>query len=101
MDSGDLGYRAEGELYITGRRKDMIIKAGRNLYPQEVEELVGDVPGIRKGCVAAFGVPRPEAARNAWSWSPRLGKRDRSESACEQRCAIGSSMSWGCRRTAC
>ena len=56
MDSGDLGYLAEGELFITGRRKDMIIKAGRNLYPQEVEEVVGDIPGVRKGCVAAFGV---------------------------------------------
>jgi 1-acyl-sn-glycerol-3-phosphate acyltransferase len=56
MDSGDLGYRAEHELYVTGRRKDVIIKAGRNLYPQEMEELVGDIPGIRKGCVAAFGV---------------------------------------------
>jgi 1-acyl-sn-glycerol-3-phosphate acyltransferase len=59
MDSGDLGYRAAGELYVTGRRKDVIIKAGRNLYPQEVEELVGDVPGVRKGCVAAFGVGDP------------------------------------------
>lgn len=60
MDSGDLGYVADGELFVTGRRKDMIKKAGRNLYPQEVEELVGDLPGIRKGCVAAFGVPDPE-----------------------------------------
>jgi acyl carrier protein len=59
MDSGDLGYRADGELFITGRQKDIIIKAGRNLYPQEVEELVGDVRGIRKGCVAAFGVADP------------------------------------------
>lgn len=61
LDSGDLGYRAEGELFITGRAKDLIIKAGRNLYPQEVEEVVGDVPGIRKGCVAAFGVTDAEA----------------------------------------
>jgi 1-acyl-sn-glycerol-3-phosphate acyltransferase len=59
MDSGDLGYWAEGELYVTGRRKDLIIKAGRNLYPQEVEEFVSEVPGVRKGCVAAFGVPDP------------------------------------------
>jgi 1-acyl-sn-glycerol-3-phosphate acyltransferase len=59
MDSGDLGYRAGGELYVTGRSKDVIIKAGRNLYPQEVEELVGDVPGVRKSCVAAFGVGDP------------------------------------------
>ncbi len=60
MDSGDLGYRADGEIFITGRQKDVIIKAGRNLYPQEVEEVAGDVAGIRKGCVAAFGVADPE-----------------------------------------
>jgi 1-acyl-sn-glycerol-3-phosphate acyltransferase len=59
MDSGDLGYRAVGELYITGRQKDLIIKAGRNLYPQEIEEVVGEIPGVRKGCVAAFGVADP------------------------------------------
>jgi fatty-acyl-CoA synthase len=57
MDSGDLGYLAEGELYVSGRSKDLIIKAGRNLYPTELEEVVGDLPGIRKGCVAAFGLP--------------------------------------------
>ncbi|HYB43849.1 MAG TPA: AMP-binding protein [Candidatus Methylomirabilis sp.] len=57
MDSGDLGYRADGEIFVTGRRKDLIKKAGRNLYPQELEEIVGAIPGIRKGCVAAFGVP--------------------------------------------
>jgi 1-acyl-sn-glycerol-3-phosphate acyltransferase len=59
MDSGDLGYWADGELFITGRQKDLIIKAGRNLYPQEVEDIVGAIPGIRKGCVAAFGVHDP------------------------------------------
>ena len=58
-DSGDLGYKAEGELYVTGRVKDLIIKAGRNLHPQEIEEVAGEVPGIRKGCVAAFGVADP------------------------------------------
>lgn len=60
IDSGDLAYEAEGEIYITGRRKDLIIKAGRNLYPVEIEELVGHVPGVRQGCVAAFGVTNPE-----------------------------------------
>jgi fatty-acyl-CoA synthase len=59
MDSGDLGYWAEGDLFVTGRQKDLIIKAGRNLYPQEVEEIVGALAGIRKGCVAAFGVHDP------------------------------------------
>jgi 1-acyl-sn-glycerol-3-phosphate acyltransferase len=57
MDSGDLGYLAGGELHVTGRAKDIIIKAGRNLYPQEIEDVAGGVPGVRRGCVAAFGVP--------------------------------------------
>ena len=60
MDSGDLGYWADGELFVSGRVKDLIKKAGRNLYPQEVEDIVGDIPGIRKGCVAAFGVHDPD-----------------------------------------
>jgi 1-acyl-sn-glycerol-3-phosphate acyltransferase len=59
MDSGDFGYWADGELFLTGRQKDIIIKGGRNLHPAEVEEVVGAVPGIRKGCVAAFGLPDP------------------------------------------
>ncbi|HED17418.1 MAG TPA: acyl-phosphate glycerol 3-phosphate acyltransferase [Gammaproteobacteria bacterium] len=55
LDSGDLGYVAEGEVYITGRSKDIIIRAGRNIYPHELEERIGAVTGIRKGCVAVFG----------------------------------------------
>src|SRR3990167_8049278 len=55
-DTGDLAYIADGELFITGRRKDLIIKAGRNLYPVEIEELIGGIPGVRQGCVVAFGV---------------------------------------------
>ena len=57
LDSGDLGYVAEGELYVTGRAKDMIIKGGRNLYPDEIEEIAGRAEGVRPGCVVAFGVP--------------------------------------------
>jgi fatty-acyl-CoA synthase len=57
LDSGDLAYIAEDELYVTGRAKDVIIKGGRNLYPQEIEEITGRIAGVRTGCVVAFGVP--------------------------------------------
>jgi len=56
VDTGDRAYRAEGEIFVTGRVKDIIIKGGRNLYPHEVEELAGRVDGIRKGCIVAFGL---------------------------------------------
>ena len=61
FDSGDLGYWAGGELYITGRKKDCIIKSGRNIIPQEVEEAAAGVAGVRRGCVAAFGVTDEES----------------------------------------
>ncbi len=60
LDSGDLAYIAEGEVYITGRSKDIIIRAGRNIYPSELEEAVGRIPGLRKGCAAAFGSTDPQ-----------------------------------------
>ena len=55
LDSGDKAYMAEGSVYITGRSKDIIIKAGRNIYPVEMEEAIGKVEGIRDGNVAVFG----------------------------------------------
>ena len=60
MRTGDLGYIAEGDLFITGRSKDLIIKGGRNIYPQEVETVAAEVEGVRAGCVAAFSVPNPK-----------------------------------------
>ncbi|OGT56135.1 MAG: hypothetical protein A3F43_02395 [Gammaproteobacteria bacterium RIFCSPHIGHO2_12_FULL_42_10] len=56
LDSGDLAYQVAGDLYITGRKKDLIIKAGRNIYPAEIEEVVATVTDVRSGCVVAFGV---------------------------------------------
>jgi 1-acyl-sn-glycerol-3-phosphate acyltransferase len=61
LDSGDLAYVASGEIYVTGRAKDMVIRAGRNIYPQEVEEAVGKVKGLRRGCTVVFGSPDPKS----------------------------------------
>ena len=54
--TGDLGYLANGELFITGRKKDLIIVGGKNIYPQDLEKLASEVPGVHPGRVAAFGV---------------------------------------------
>jgi 1-acyl-sn-glycerol-3-phosphate acyltransferase len=59
LDSGDFAFVAEGEVFVTGRAKDLIIKAGRNLIPQEIEAAASEVPGVRGGSVVAFGVPDP------------------------------------------
>jgi 1-acyl-sn-glycerol-3-phosphate acyltransferase len=56
LSSGDRAFLSDGEIFVTGRAKDIIIRAGRNIYPQEVESIVEDVPAVRRGCVAAFGV---------------------------------------------
>ncbi len=54
LDTGDMAYLADGEIHLTGRIKDMIIRGGRNLYPYELEQAVGALPGVRSGCVAVF-----------------------------------------------
>ena len=57
LNSGDLAYIAAGDIFITGRSKDIIIRAGRHIYPEEIETAIGDIAGVRKGCVAVFGSP--------------------------------------------
>ena len=54
LRTGDLGYRAEGHVYICGRSKDLIILNGKNHYPQDIERVASGVSGVRKGCLAAF-----------------------------------------------
>jgi fatty-acyl-CoA synthase len=54
--TGDLGYLAGGELYVTGRQKELIIVGGKNIHPQDLEEIVNEMEGIHPGRVVAFGV---------------------------------------------
>jgi fatty-acyl-CoA synthase len=55
--SGDIGYRANGILYITGRKSDLIIIGGENIYPQDIEYMVAEHEQVVAGRVAAIGVP--------------------------------------------
>lgn len=55
--TGDMGYIADGEVYIVGRKKDLIINAGKNVYPQDIEAIANTVTGVYPGRVVAFGVP--------------------------------------------
>jgi acyl carrier protein len=55
LDTGDQAYVADGELFITGRIKDIVIRAGRHYYPQELEEPISQLPHVVKNGVVLFG----------------------------------------------
>lgn len=59
LQSGDFAYISGGDIFITGRRKDLIIRAGRNMHPADIESAVQDIPGVRRGCVVVFGANDP------------------------------------------
>ncbi len=59
--TGDYGYMAGGEVYVSGRKKDLIIVGGKNIYPQDLETLAMEVDGVHPGRVVAFGVFNEEA----------------------------------------
>ncbi len=61
LDTGDLAYTVGGNLFVTGRSKDIIIRAGRHIYPSEIEACSGDIPGLQRGGVVAFGSPDPRS----------------------------------------
>lgn len=57
FQTGDLGFLFDGELYVTGRRKDLLICHGKNFYAHDIEALVGEVSGVKPGRAVAFGLP--------------------------------------------
>lgn len=59
LDTGDIGYRVGQRLFVTARSKDVIIINGRNIWPQDLEHLADDLPGVRSGNVSAFAAPSP------------------------------------------
>jgi acyl-CoA synthetase (AMP-forming)/AMP-acid ligase II len=61
LHTGDLGFLLDGELFVTGREKDLVIIAGRNYQPQPFEIAAATVPGVRAGGVAAFGLQDSES----------------------------------------
>jgi fatty-acyl-CoA synthase len=54
--TGDYGYVSGGEVFVSGRKKDMIIVGGKNIYPQDLESLTDEVPGVHAGRSVAFGM---------------------------------------------
>ena len=62
LNTGDMGYLIEGRLVITGRIKDLIICHGRNIWPQDIEWALEQLPGVRTGDVAAFSVTGSDGA---------------------------------------
>lgn len=61
VDTGDRAYLVEGEAFLTGRVKDIVIRGGRHFYPDEIEQAVSAVDGVRPTCVAVFGTPDPHS----------------------------------------
>ena len=59
--TGDYGYVSDGEVFVSGRKKDMIIVGGKNVYPQDLESLTYEVPGVHAGRSVAFGIFNDEA----------------------------------------
>ncbi|MBL0346893.1 AMP-binding protein [Candidatus Villigracilis affinis] len=59
--TGDYGYTLNSEVFVAGRKKDMIIVGGKNVYPQDLESLAYEVPGIHAGRAVAFGIEDAKA----------------------------------------
>jgi acyl-CoA synthetase (AMP-forming)/AMP-acid ligase II len=89
LRTGDLGFQLGGELYVTGRVKDLIIVGGRNHYPHDLENTAELAhPAVRTGCVAAFAVETGETERVVLVAGAGHGAAGAGESAARKRAEI-------------
>ena len=89
LRTGDLGYLAGGELHVSGRRKEVAVIRGRNVYPQDVERAAETVEGVRAGRSAAFGVPAADQGTEALILICELPPAARADPAEELRVLTG------------
>jgi acyl-CoA synthetase (AMP-forming)/AMP-acid ligase II len=95
--TGDYGYMADGEVYVSGRKKDLIIVGGKNIYPQDLELLAMEVLGVHQGRVVAFGVFNEEAGTEdvvivAEADTEDAGEREQIASSIRQVVTRGSAV---------
>jgi acyl-CoA synthetase (AMP-forming)/AMP-acid ligase II len=72
LRTGDLGFLSDGELFVVDRLKDVVIVQGRNVYPHDIEKEVAQIPGVRPGRVAVFGIRSPELGTEALVVAPEV-----------------------------
>jgi acyl-CoA synthetase (AMP-forming)/AMP-acid ligase II len=77
--TGDMGYVAGGEVYIVGRLKDLIINAGKNIYPADIESVVNEIPGVHAGRAVAFGVADEREGTELIAVVAEVGTEDAAE----------------------
>ena len=100
LRTGDLGFMKDGELFVTGRLKDLIIISGRKLYPQDIELTVEQShPALRPACCAAFSVDGTgeEQLIIAAEVDPRLPTGDSQPAGCGTARSVKRAFATGCR----
>lgn len=95
LRTGDLGYMAEGNLYIAGRLKDLILVRGANVYPESVESVVRSVPGVYRGRCVAFGVREGGTERVTVVLETTVPMQDHADLAARVRRAITRQLGQG------
>jgi fatty-acyl-CoA synthase len=85
LDIGDEGYLVDGQIVVCGRRKDVIIMGGRNIYPTDIERAAGAVPGVREGNVAAVRLTPTEHGVTRESFAVLVESRMAGDEAAEKQ----------------